>query len=174
MNFQGSSCHCTAKWTACMDTIQTIDPLERDKVNGISIVEMCLADGCSAAECGLKEVGCNATSLACGDLYMACKVCMYVCMYACMNTYVCICACVHVCIYRVFTIAARAIVWIARSERCIRQEHVHHFSRASDMCFLRHYLRCRARLWAKRGSIASTRDSRLHRRSSSQTYLGMA
>jgi hypothetical protein len=57
-----------------MDSVQRIDPLQPDSVHGLNVIDMCLSEGCSAAECGLKQVNCNATSLACGDLYMGCKV----------------------------------------------------------------------------------------------------
>lgn len=71
---QGSSCGCAAAYMVCMDRVSQGDAYRIDEISGLNIIDMCLTEGCAAADCGLEQIGCNATSLACGDRYLACKV----------------------------------------------------------------------------------------------------
>lgn len=71
---QGSSCGCTATYTKCMDGVSETGANRIDEISGLNVIDMCLSEGCTAADCGLVEISCNATSLTCGDKFLACKV----------------------------------------------------------------------------------------------------
>jgi len=61
---------CTREFVACMKTTQ--DAAAVDIKTGLSLIDMCTLEGCSADDCGLEQQFCNASSLTCATDHMAC------------------------------------------------------------------------------------------------------
>jgi hypothetical protein len=63
-------CGCIRTFVDCMDTDQ--DAVAIDLKTGLSLVDMCTLQGCTAADCGFERDYCNATILRCADEHMHC------------------------------------------------------------------------------------------------------
>ena len=63
------TCACTKHMMQCLKHSNC----QLDTVNVRKVSSECVANGCSAADCGLCAVSCNATVLACSESHFECK-----------------------------------------------------------------------------------------------------
>jgi cysteine-rich repeat protein len=63
------TCSCTKNMMQCLKR----NNCQLDTVNVRKVSSECVANGCSAADCGLCSVNCNSTVLACSENYLQCK-----------------------------------------------------------------------------------------------------
>jgi hypothetical protein len=65
------NCVCTRNFVDCMSTDQ--DAVALDMRTGLTLIDMCILEGCTSDDCGLGQEYCNATSLTCATEHMACS-----------------------------------------------------------------------------------------------------
>ena len=68
----GDHCACTKELIACRTSGGCKLDERIDRLSGFNAFDLCAAEGCSAADCGLPAESCNQTSLVCTDHYLGC------------------------------------------------------------------------------------------------------
>ena len=67
-------CGCTKEFISCRTSSGCLLDDKIDQLSGFNAFDLCVAEGCSAAACGLPDNSerCNQTSLQCSDHYLGC------------------------------------------------------------------------------------------------------